>query len=87
MFAHVLALCFILKLILFFEKHHVLYPHQYDFRSNHSTIHALLYIISTLYDSLNNKILSCLVMIDLKKAFDTYCLALTTSPKIRTLWR
>ena len=60
------------RLISFFEKHHVLYPHQYGFRSNHSTIHALLDITSTLYDNLNNKIiLSCLVMIDLKKAFDT----------------
>ena len=52
------------RLISFFEKHHVLYPHQYGFRSNHSIIHALLDITSTLYDSLNNKILSCLVMID-----------------------
>ena len=59
------------RLISFFEKHHVLYPHQYGFRSNHSTIHSLLDITSTLYNNLNNKILSCLVMIDLKKAFDT----------------
>ena len=59
------------RLISFFENHHVLYPHQYGFRSNHSTIHALLDITSTLYDNLNNKIVSSLVMIDLKKAFDT----------------
>ena len=59
------------RLISLFEKHHVLYPHQYGFQSNHSTIHALLGITSTLYDNLNNKILSCLIMIDLKKAFDT----------------
>ena len=59
------------RLVSFFEKHHVLYPHQYGFRSNHSTTHALLDITSTLYDNLNNKILSCLVMIDLKKTFDT----------------
>ena len=56
------------RLILFFEKHHVLYPNQYGFRSNHSTIHALLDITSTLHDNLNNKILPCLVMIDLKKS-------------------
>ena len=55
------------RLISFFEKHYVSYPHQYGFRSNHSTIHALFDITSTLYDNLNNKILSCLVMIDLKK--------------------
>ena len=45
------------RLISFFEKHHALYPHQYGFRSNHSTIHALLDITSTLYNNLNNKIL------------------------------
>ena len=37
------------KLILFFENHHVLHPHQYGFRSNHSTNHALLDITKTLY--------------------------------------
>ena len=30
------------RLISFIEKHHVLYPHQYGFQSNHSTIRALL---------------------------------------------
>ena len=56
------------RLISCFEKNHVLYSHQYGFRLNHSTIHALFDITTTLYDNLNNKILSCLVMIDLKKA-------------------
>ena len=59
------------RLVSFFEKHFVLYRHQYNFRSNHSNNHALLDIATTLYDNLNNKILSCLVKIDLKKAFDT----------------
>ena len=59
------------RLVSFFEKHHELYSHQYGFRSNHSTIHALLDITSTLYDNLNNNMLSRSVMIDLKKAFDT----------------
>ena len=44
------------RLISCFEKHHVLCPHQHGFRSNHSTIHALLDITSTLYDNLNDKI-------------------------------
>ena len=55
------------RLISFFEKHQVLYSHQYNFPSIHSTIHALLDITTTLYDKLNDKILSCLVMIDVKK--------------------
>ena len=59
------------RLISFFEKLHVFYPYPYGFRSNHSTIHALLDITTTLYNNSNNKIFSCLIMTDLKKAFDT----------------
>ena len=57
----------------------VLYPHQYGFQSNYSTIHALLVITTTIKD----KILACLVMINLKSIW--YRLAWTTS-KTRTLW-
>ena len=61
------------RLISFFEKHQVLYPHQYAFQSNHSNIHVLLDITTTSYDNLNigNKILSCTEIINLKKAFNT----------------
>jgi len=62
------------------------YQHQYGFRSKHSTTQAVLNITSSLYDNLNDKILSCLAMIDLKKAFDTVSHEILTSSQIRTLW-
>ena len=43
------------RLISLFEKHHVLYPHQCSFRSNHSTMHALLDVTTTLNDNLITK--------------------------------
>jgi len=61
-----------MRLISFFEKHHIFYQHQYGFRHKQSTTQAVIDITSSLYDNLkNDKILSCLVMIDLKIEFDT----------------
>jgi len=55
----------IIKLI---ENHHILYFHQYGFRSQHSTSLALTYQIST---SMDNKNVCAGVFLDLSKAFDT----------------
>ena len=61
------------RITKFFDLHNLFYHNQYGFRSKHSTIHAILKLTSSLYDSMNNKKYSCLVFIDLKKAFDTVC--------------
>ena len=59
-------------LIHFFQKHHipVLNPNQFGFQSKTSTAHAMLDVVTTLYDSINRNQYSRLVLIDLK-AFDT----------------
>lgn len=44
---------------------------QYGFRRGHATHHATLDIISTIQNKMNNKLLSCGIFIDLKKAFVT----------------
>jgi retron-type reverse transcriptase len=44
---------------------------QYGFREQHSTQHALLDIINKLQNNMDNKLFSCGIFIDLKKAFDT----------------
>ena len=44
---------------------------QYGFRANHSTIHALLDVITSSYDTINNTKFTALVLLDLRKAFDT----------------
>ena len=57
----------------FINKRNILYPYQYGFRKDHSSSHAILDLTTTVYDAINDKKLACLVMIDLKKAFDTVC--------------
>ena len=54
----------------FLNKHSILLPTQCRFRANHSTIHALLDVIMS-YDNINNSKFTALVLLDLRKAFDT----------------
>ena len=55
----------------FFEKNSVISSSQYGFRSNHSTHHALLDVLTSSYDNINHKKHTALLFLDLKKAFDT----------------
>ena len=57
--------------IIFFDKHEVLHSHQYGFRHQHSTEHAILDILSACYNALESKTFAGFLMLDLKKAFDT----------------
>ena len=64
------------KLILkhitsFLDKHEVIQFHQFGFRKKHSSIHALLDTLSSCYDAINEKKFASLIMIDLRKAYDT----------------
>ena len=59
------------RLIYFFQKHHILYPNRFGFQSKTSMAHAMLNVVTSLYDSINRNQYSGLVLIDLKKAFDT----------------
>jgi len=54
-----------------FRKNKTTIPEQYGFRSNISTLHGLLDIITTAYDNIQNKHYTGIVFLDLKKAFDT----------------
>ena len=55
----------------FLNHENVLIPTQYGFRKNYSTSHAIIDILSTCYDDIENKLYSGLVQLDLAKAFDT----------------
>ena len=59
------------RMTSYIEQHDLLYPSQYGFRKGHSTQHAMLDIINDIQASMNQRLLSCGVFIDLKKAFDT----------------
>ena len=55
----------------FVKDCNILYDQQYGFRSKHSTQHAILDIVNTILQNMDNGKFSCGVFIDLKKAFDT----------------
>ena len=57
----------------FFCKNKILYPNQYGFRENHSVIHALMDILTNVYDAIYNKHYTALIFMDFCKAFDTVC--------------
>ena len=59
------------RMIDFIDKNDIIYSKQYGFRKAHSTQHAILDIVETIQTNMNNRLFSCGVFIDLKKAFDT----------------
>ena len=61
------------RLTDFLNEQSVLVFNQYGFRANRSTTHAILDIITEMYDNINSKLYSVLVTLDLTKAFDTVC--------------
>ena len=59
------------RITSFVEKHSVLSSTQYGFRANYSPEHAVLDVVSTCYNNISNKQYTGLIMLDLKKAFDS----------------
>ena len=55
----------------FIEKHSILSPTQYGFCPESTTEFAILDIVSSCYENINEKLFTGLIMIDLKKAFDS----------------
>ena len=59
------------RLHKFFELFEILYPLQFGFRENHSTIQALLSITESIKSSIDNGKFGCEIFLDLQKVFDT----------------
>ena len=53
------------------EQKNLSTPSQYSFRKAHSTQHAILDIVNAIQTNMDNRLFSCGIFIDLKKAFDT----------------
>ena len=70
-FSKILEKLFNSRLSAFLDKNNIINPSQYGFRENMSTSYALTELINEITSSLNNKMYSIGVFIDLKKAFDT----------------
>lgn len=60
------------KIVVFLEKHDILYKHQYGFRSKHSTIHPIIHFINHCAEANNSQEpqSTLAVFCDLSKAFD-----------------
>lgn len=54
----------------FIEQKNLLPPSQYGFRKAHSTQHAILDNVTAIQTNMSNRLFSCGIFIDLKKAFD-----------------
>ena len=59
------------RLNQFIEHKKLLNNAQYGFRTSHSTTHAVLGIVNTIQNNMDNRLFSCAVFIDLQKAFDS----------------
>ena len=61
------------RLISFFQKNSVLHDSQHGFRNGMSTTHAVLDVLTSTCDQINNEQYTGLILLDFKKAFDTVC--------------
>ena len=60
-----------IRCVKFFDKYDILYDYQYGFREGHSVLHSLLDVTSFGNDSIQNKENIAMLLMDLRKAFDT----------------
>ena len=60
-----------IRFVTFFDKCDILYNYQYGFREGHSVLHSLLDVTFFGYDSIQNKENIAMLLLDLRKAFDT----------------
>ena len=55
----------------FLDKHSFMSSNQYGFRSSLSTTYAMLHVLTSTYDNINDNTITALLLFDLNKAFDT----------------
>ena len=59
------------RLMSFLNKHEVIQKNQFGFQRNVSTNRALVDVVSSSFDNINDNLFTGLIFLDLTKAFDT----------------
>ena len=59
------------RLITFFNKNKILYERQSGFREKHTTTFSLIDVVTESYENIHNKLYTCAIALDIKKAFDS----------------
>ena len=59
------------RLISFLNKNQILYERQSGFREKHTTIFPLIDVVTQSFDNINDKLYTCAIALDIKKAFDS----------------
>ena len=59
------------RLISFLNKNQNLYERQSGFREKHTTIFPLIDVVTQSFDNINDKLYTCAIALDVKKAFDS----------------
>ena len=59
------------RLNKYLTRHNILAKEQIGFRANHSTNHVIADVTNKLQNYRDNKHFTCLILLDLSKAFDT----------------
>ena len=69
-FSKIIEKMITVRILSFINRHNVLYDRQSGFRKKRNTMYPLIDIITECYDNINYGNLSCIITLDIKKAFD-----------------
>ena len=64
---------------LFLEQNDILYPFQFGFRKKHGTYMPIAHLYDEITNHLQKGEVTCMLYLDLKKAFDTVCIEILLS--------
>ena len=70
-FAKILERCICTQLNSFFDKNKLIHPDQFGFQKNTSTEMAISKVYQTLSENIDNKLNTCAIFLDIRKAFDS----------------
>ena len=70
-FSKILKHLIYIRFLQFLKKYSVIHKSQYGFQKEISAAHAVLDLVTTSFDNINNNFYTCLLFLNLQKAFNT----------------